>query len=98
MVRNKYLSLTCNKKVMDTKLTLNFNQEVIQKAKGFAADNNISLSRLTEFLYQKITSGSYASLEDFPISEWVNQVAEGQAEYKLRPSKSAKDEYYSSKR
>jgi len=83
---------------MDTKLTLNFDQGVIKKAKDFAADNNISLSRLTEFLYQKITSGSYENLEELPISDWVNQVAEGEAEYKRRSRKSAKDEYYSSKK
>ena len=44
---------------MDAKLILNFDRRVIEKAKDFAADNNISLSRLTEFLYRKITSGSY---------------------------------------
>jgi len=83
---------------MDTKLTLNFDQEIIERAKDFAADNNISLSRLTEFLYKRITSGSYKSLEDFPISDWVNQVAEGEAEYKRRAPGSVKDEYYASKK
>jgi hypothetical protein len=34
---------------MNAKLTLHFNQEVIEKAKAFAAAQNISLSRLTEF-------------------------------------------------
>lgn len=71
---------------------------MIGKAKDFVAENNISLSRLTEFLYKKITSGNYPSLEDLPVSEWVDQVAEGEAEYKRRSPRSAKDEYYCLKR
>jgi hypothetical protein len=78
---------------METKLTLHFDQEVIEKAKKFAADNNISLSRLTEYLYRQITSGNYKTIEEFPVSEWVNQVAEGEAVYKRRSRKELKDEY-----
>ena len=79
---------------MEAKLTLHFNQDVIEKAKKFAADNNTSLSRLTEFLYRQITSGGYKTIEDFPVSEWVNQVAEGEAVYKRRSRKSLKDEFF----
>ena len=78
---------------MDTKVTLHFDKDVIEKAKEFASANNISLSRLTEFLYKKITSGNYKHLEEIPISEWVNQVAEGEAKYKRRSRKETKDEY-----
>lgn len=49
---------------MDAKITLSFNGEVIEKAKKFASDKNMSLSRLTEFLYQKIVSGDYKSLDE----------------------------------
>lgn len=82
---------------MDAKITLSFDQEVINKAKKFAGSHNISLSRLTEFLYAKITSGHYDQLEDLPISDWVNMVAEGEVEYKTkaRSNKSLKKEYYS---
>lgn len=83
---------------MDTKVTLNFDRDVIDKAKTFAAENNISLSRLTEFLYQKITSGNYKNLEELPISNWVMQVSEGEAEYKRRSRKATKKEYLNSKR
>ena len=83
---------------MDAKLTLHFNKSVIDKAKDFAAANNISLSRLTEYLYKNITSGNYKSLEELPISEWVLQVAEGKAEYKKRSRKESKDEFYKNKR
>ncbi len=78
---------------MDTKVTLHFDQEVIEKAKLFAAENNISLSRLTEFLYKRIISGNYQNIEEFPISDWVNQVAEGEAVYKRQNRKNLKDKF-----
>jgi len=40
---------------MDAKITLRFEKDVIAKAKRFADSQNISLSRLTEFLYSKLT-------------------------------------------
>jgi hypothetical protein len=83
---------------MDTKLTLHFDQEVIEKAKAFAASNNISLSRLTEFLYRNITSGNYKSLEELPVADWVAQIAEGEAVYKKRSRSDSKNEYFQSKK
>ena len=84
---------------MDTKLTLSFNDEVINRAKKYAAENNISLSRLIEFLLNKVTSENYRSLEDFPISDWVNQVAEGEAVYTTkRIRKNSKKEFFESKK
>lgn len=85
---------------MDAKITLSFDELIINKAKLYAVDNNISLSRLTEFLLNKVTSKSYQSLEDFPIADWVSMVSEGQAEYQTKPRKS-KDlnaEYFKSKK
>lgn len=86
---------------MDAKLTLSFNQEVVNKAKKYAADNNISLSRLIEHLLTQVTASNYKSLEDYPVSDWVNMVAEGEVEYKKtskRSRKSSKDEFFSSKK
>lgn len=85
---------------MDTKVTLSFNEEIIGKAKQFAEQNNISLSRLTEFLYKQITTGEYKSLDELPVADWVNQVAEGKAEYhtKARKRKDMKAEYLYSKK
>lgn len=84
---------------MDAKITLSFDKNVIEKAKAYAEENNISLSRLTEFLLSKVTSKSYQSLEDYPISDWVNMVAEGEATY--RPNlggNKANAEYFKSKK
>ena len=86
---------------MDSKITLSFDEAVIKRAKKYAEANNISLSRLIEFLLKKITTSKYHSLEDFPIADWVSQVAEGEAVYQrktTRTRKSAKSEYFDSKK
>ncbi len=84
---------------MDAKITLSFDASVIASAKAFAEENNISLSRLTEYLYRQMTSRNYHSLEDLEISSWVMQVADGQAEYKTTKTKKAsKGEYYESRK
>ncbi|PZX48920.1 DUF6364 family protein [Algoriphagus chordae] len=84
---------------MDTKVTLSFDKDVIDRAKSFAEENNISLSRLTEYLYTQITSKNYKSLENLPVSDWVDFVAKGRIEYRRTPNrKDLKDEFFSSKK
>ncbi|MBK8625516.1 MAG: hypothetical protein IPN86_08140 [Saprospiraceae bacterium] len=85
---------------MDAKLTLSLDNDVINQAKLFAEKNNISLSRLTEFLYRKLSNNTYSNLEDLPISDWVMMVAEVQAAYKTKPktSKKLRSEYFESKK
>ena len=85
---------------MDAKVTLSFDEGVVNRAKRFAEKNNISLSRLVEFLLLKTTSDSYSSLEDLPISDWVSVVSEGQAVYqtKKKTRKAAKAEYFTSRK
>ena len=79
---------------------MSFDESVIAKARRYADKNNINLSRLVEFLLQKVTGTHYHSLEDYPVSEWVSMVAKGPAEYKTkkRGRKSANAEYFSSKK
>ena len=85
---------------MDAKLTLSLDHDVINNAKLFAEKNNISLSRLTEFLYRKLAENSYSNLEELPISDWVMMAADGQAEYKTKTktSKKLRSEYFDSKK
>lgn len=85
---------------MDAKITLSFDARIIEKAKKYAESQNMSLSRLMEFILDKVTSKQYASLEDLPISEWVSMVAEGAPEYHTKPRKryKLKDEYRSRKK
>jgi hypothetical protein len=75
---------------MDAKVTLSFDASVIEKAKNYADSQGISLSRLTEVLLRRLTSGGYQSLEDFPVSDWVQQLSEGEAQY-IKTPKSSKD-------
>lgn len=85
---------------MDAKITLSFDKEVIGKAKKFADEQNISLSRMMEFLLRQITSGNYVNLENLSVSDWVNQLAEGEAHYVTRPKsrKVLKDEFFKSRK
>lgn len=85
---------------MDAKITLSFDKEIIGKAKKYAEAQNISLSRMMEFLLRQITSGNYSNLENLPVSDWVNQLAEGEAQYKTKPKsrKAMKNEFLNSRK
>ena len=84
---------------MDTKITLSFDEQVIKEAKEFASRNNISLSRLTEMIFRQMTSKNYQNLDELPISDWVNMVAEEHPEYTRTTSrKKTKSEFYNSKK
>lgn len=83
---------------MDAKITLSFDQEVISKAKEFAAQNNISVSRLMEFLLSKAVSRNYRSLDELPVSDWVHQLSEGEVQYVRKNSKSVKKDFLESRR
>ncbi|HTN09308.1 DUF6364 family protein [Agriterribacter sp.] len=75
---------------MDAKVTLSFDAKIIKQAKEYAEDQGISLSRLTEILLRKLTSGGYNNIEDFPVDEWVSMVSEGEAEYIITPRSNKK--------
>ena len=81
---------------MDAKITLSFDERVIKKAKQYADKQNISLSRLMEMILDKITANNYQTLEEMPIADWVNEVAEGKAQYVIKSKKRAalKKEFY----
>jgi hypothetical protein len=91
--------LSYKDKIMDAKITLSFDEQIINRAKKFADDNNISLSRLTEFLLTKVTNSSYKSLDELPVSDWVNMVSEGEVAYVRTPKsrKALKNEFYQNK-
>lgn len=52
---------------MDSKLTLKLKGTVIEKAKKYALENNISLSRLIENYLQAVTSKKESNLEISPL-------------------------------
>jgi hypothetical protein len=85
---------------MDAKITLSFDKAIIERAKKYAEAQNMSLSRMLEFILDKMTSNKYGSLDDLPIADWVNTIAEGKAEYvrKPRSRKAMKSEYLNRKK
>ncbi|MBU2952166.1 hypothetical protein KO493_15805 [Tamlana agarivorans] len=60
---------------MDTKLTLKLNQEIIEKAKAYASNKKMSLSRIVEAYLQSLTSTS--DNPEFEISPFVKSIATG---------------------
>lgn len=60
---------------MDTKLTLKLDQEVIEKAKAYATDKKISLSRIVESFLQTLVSDTETN--SFEISPFVKSISTG---------------------
>lgn len=56
---------------MDTKLTLKLNENVINRAKKYASDKHLSLSRLIENYLDLLTR---EKSEDFEISPFVQSI------------------------
>ncbi len=85
---------------MDAKITLSFDKQVIEAAKKYAEANGVSLSRLTEYLYLRLTREKAYDLESLPIADWVLQLAEEEAEYHTKPRrrKTVKKEFFESRK
>lgn len=60
---------------MDTKLTLKLDQEIIEKAKDYASEKKISLSRLIENYLNSLTSDQMNA--DIQISPFVKSLSSG---------------------
>lgn len=60
---------------MDAKLTLKLNQEVIEKAKHYASEKKLSLSRLIENYLNSLTSEK--TINDIQISDFVKSMSSG---------------------
>jgi antitoxin component of RelBE/YafQ-DinJ toxin-antitoxin module len=60
---------------MDTKLTLKLNQRVIERAKEYASNKQMSLSRIVEVYLQALTSENNTT--EFEISPFVKSIATG---------------------
>tara|TARA_R110000765_G_scaffold425581_1_gene538800 strand:- start:1385 stop:1633 length:249 start_codon:yes stop_codon:yes gene_type:complete len=62
---------------MDTKLTLKLNKEIIEKAKKYASEQKLSLSRIVEFYLQSLTKE--AEEDEFEISPFVKSISTGKS-------------------
>lgn len=60
---------------MDTKLTLKLNKDVIEKAKEYATNKQMSLSRIIEAYLQSLTSEN--EISDLEISPFVKSMSTG---------------------
>jgi hypothetical protein len=61
---------------MDTKLTLNVDKNVIEKAKEYAKSHKISLSRLIESYLSSLISKKSREIEITPLVESLSGVIE----------------------
>jgi len=59
---------------MDTKLTLKLDQKVIEKAKVYARDQGISLSRMVEEYLESVTASSQPRPTLTPVVEKLSGV------------------------
>lgn len=62
---------------MDTKLTLKLNKKIIERAKKYASDKELSLSRIVEFYLQSLTTED--KKDDFKISPFVKSISTGKS-------------------
>ena len=60
---------------MDTKLTLKLDQEIIEKAKHYASEKKISLSRIVENYLNSLTSDK--TNNEIQISPFVKSLSSG---------------------
>ncbi|MES2629213.1 MAG: DUF6364 family protein [Bacteroidota bacterium] len=60
---------------MDTKLTLKLDQHIIEKAKLYAADKKLSLSRLIENYLNVLTSGNVD--KTIEVTPFINSLKTG---------------------
>ena len=60
---------------MDTKLTLKLDQEIIEKAKRYASEKKLSLSRLIENYLNSLTSDKPS--QNLEISPFVKSLSTG---------------------
>ena len=61
--------------IMDTKLTLKLDRTVIEKAKAYASNKQLSLSKLVETYLQSLTSENDSS--GLKISPFVKSITTG---------------------
>lgn len=62
--------------MMDKKLTLSLNKNIIEKAKIYAKSNNISLSKLIESYLATLTKSSEKKAEITPLVKSLSGVIE----------------------
>ncbi|HYK77225.1 MAG TPA: DUF6364 family protein [Daejeonella sp.] len=75
---------------MDTKLTLKLNESVIERAKKYASNKKISLSRLIENYLDSLTREQN---DEFEISPFVKSISSGKRIPADVDDRKAREEY-----
>lgn len=73
-LRVNYLFLYVNEVAMDKKLTLSLNETVIEKAKIYAKDHQISLSKLIESYLSSLIENNPEEIAITPLVESLSGV------------------------
>jgi hypothetical protein len=63
--------------IMDAKLTIKLDQEIIEKAKKYASGRKLSLSRLIESYLNSLTSDKKNDSDDIEISPFIKSLRTG---------------------
>lgn len=71
-------------KTMDKKLTLSLNQNVIERAKEYARNNNISLSKLIESYLSVLTNKKKEMPEITPLVKSISGVIDLPEDYDFK--------------
>ncbi len=82
---------------MDSKITLSFDAHTIAKAKAYADKHNISMSRLAEYFFNKITDEDFTTLEAYPVADWVLELMGNKPKYNSKKPTTYLNDYYESK-
>jgi len=69
---------------METKLTLRLNKRVIERAKDYAHNQNISLSKMIESYLESLTRQKAAAAEISPLVESLSGVIQLDENYDYR--------------
>ena len=77
--------------IVNTKLTLKLNKNVIQKAKVFARNNNVSLSAMVEHFFDSITQKK--TVKDLTLTPTVKALSGSLQPKKKVTPEDARDQY-----
>lgn len=75
---------------MNTKLTLKLNENVIERAKRYASNKKLSLSRLIENYLDSITT---EQIDEFDISPFVKSISNGKRITENIDHKESREDY-----
>ena len=71
---------------MNTKLTLNIDKNIINKAKNYASNQHVSLSKLVEEYFKSLSSSSKDELVVTPITKELSNIIKNKTKINYKNS------------